>query len=216
MLLDPLALKVSAHSRRRKVSAVEAVIPKGVSLLLVGLSNPSNSAVTNQVEVALAEGRDAVGLFYPPLKGLRRKVGFPVVRGDGSRLPFADDSFDYVFSNAVIEHVGDAVDQQRFLDESLRVARCGVFHTTPHRWSPVETHTKTFFLHWLPRRWHQRLFSRSRYRWQSTDRLISRREVRAMSPAGARVTSWPRVVPLTVTAVVEHPARPSVGGLRGA
>ncbi|MDP3713017.1 MAG: methyltransferase domain-containing protein [Mycobacteriales bacterium] len=210
MLLDPVALKVSNYSRRRKVAAVEAVIPKGVSLLMVGLSNPSNSSVTNQVEIALAQGRDAVGLFYPPLKDLRRKLGFEVVRGDGSRLPFADNSFDYVFSNAVIEHVGDEADQQRYFDESRRVARCAVFHTTPHRWSPVETHTKTFFVHWLPRRLHQRLFARSAYRWQSTDRLLSRREVRRLAGPGSKVTSWPPLVPLTITAV--QSAHPSAAG----
>jgi hypothetical protein len=206
VLLDPIALKVSALSRRRKLAAVEAVIPPGASLLLVGLSDPRNSSITNQVERSLAQGRDVVGLFYPPIKGLRRAFDFPLVRGDGSRLPFADDSVDYVFSNAVIEHVGDAEDQQRFLDESRRVARVAVFHTTPHRWSPVETHTKTLFLHWLPRRHHPRLFARSRYRWQPTDRLLSRREVVRMAGPGARVTSWPPLVPLTITAV--QSARP--------
>lgn len=201
MLHDRLALRVSAVSRRRKLAALAREVPPGASVLLVGLSDPRNSAVTNQIEVALANGRDVVGLFYPPIKGLGRRLDFPLVRGDGSRLPFRDGSFDFVFSNAVIEHVGGRADQQRFFDESLRVARTGVVHTTPHRWSPVETHTKTVLLHWLPRAWHPRLFARSRYKWQPSDRLLSRRELARLAGPGARVSSWPRFVPLTVTAV---------------
>src|SRR5260370_10786721 len=34
--------------------------------------------------------------------------GFPWIFADGCHLPFRDKSFDVVFSNSVIEHVGDA------------------------------------------------------------------------------------------------------------
>jgi hypothetical protein len=62
-------------------------------------------------------------------------------------MPFAAKEFDWVFSNAVIEHVGDAEDQFHFLLELLRVAR-NVFFTTPNRFFPVETHTRVLFSHW--------------------------------------------------------------------
>src|ERR1019366_4814761 len=43
------------------------------------------------------------------------------VAGDGRTLPFRDEAFDVVFSNSVIEHVGDAPAQRRFAREVARV-----------------------------------------------------------------------------------------------
>ena len=45
------------------------------------------------------------------------------VAGDGCALPFRDGAFDVVFSNSVIEHVGDAESQRRFAREVARVLR---------------------------------------------------------------------------------------------
>jgi len=66
-----------------------------------------------------------------------------------TRLPFADRQFDIVFSNAVIEHVGNSAAQQEFICELLRVSKA-LFITTPNRWFPVETHTMLPFIHYLP------------------------------------------------------------------
>src|SRR5207302_6536854 len=73
------------------------------------------------------------------------------VAGDGRALPFRDGAFDVVFSNSVIEHVGDAGSQARFAREIARVGR-GYWVQTPNRWFPVESHLLTPFIHWLPRR----------------------------------------------------------------
>ena len=83
-----------------------------------------------------------------------RLPGVEIVYGDGTSLPFADQSFDLVFSNSVIEHVGDATRQARFAAEIERVApRCWV--QTPDRWFPIEAHLWTPFIHFLPRRWQR-------------------------------------------------------------
>jgi len=64
-------------------------------------------------------------------------------------FPFRDNEFEWVFSNAAIEHVGTYDDQLQFLNEMMRVGK-NVFFTTPNRWFPIESHTNAFFLHWLP------------------------------------------------------------------
>lgn len=71
---------------------------------------------------------------------------------DGIKLPFDDASFDFIFSEEVLEHVRPDV-IGRYYSEEERVLRPGgiVFHRVPHRLTPYEGHTRTWFLHYLPR-----------------------------------------------------------------
>lgn len=71
------------------------------------------------------------------------------VVGDGTNLRYSDQSFDLVFSNSVIEHVGDWDSQCRFAKELLRVGK-RLYCQTPNKWFPIEPHLITAFLHWLP------------------------------------------------------------------
>jgi hypothetical protein len=82
-----------------------------------------------------------------------------VVLGDGTSLPFADRSFDLVFSNSVIEHVGSRAEQARFASEIARVGR-QYWVQTPNRYFPIEHHLWTPFVHWLPRRWQAAILTR--------------------------------------------------------
>ncbi len=81
------------------------------------------------------------------------------VYGDGRKLPFADRSFDLVFSNSVIEHLGGAASQREFAAEVRRVGR-GFWVQTPNRRFPFETHLLTPLVHLLPRRWQRWLVPR--------------------------------------------------------
>lgn len=62
-----------------------------------------------------------------------------VVQAVGERLPFPDESFDFVFSNEVIEHVAD---DRQYAAEMVRVCRPGgrILLFCPNRWYPVEQH----------------------------------------------------------------------------
>ena len=91
------------------------------------------------------------------------------VAGDGRALPFRDGAFDIVFSNSVIEHVGDAASQQRFAREVARVGR-SYWVQTPNRWFPVEQHLFTPVVHWLPKSWQRAIVPRFTV-WDAVMRL---------------------------------------------
>lgn len=73
-----------------------------------------------------------------------------LVIGDACNLPFSSKSFDYVFSNAVIEHVGEIEKQTMMAREVQRVARKGYFVATPNRWFPIDPHSYVPFMQNLP------------------------------------------------------------------
>lgn len=81
--------------------------------------------------------------------------GYRFTRVEGTTLPFADDIFDVVVTNHVIEHVGDRAAQLHHLQEIRRVLRGDgrVYLAVPNRWMLVEPHYRLFFLSWLPRAW---------------------------------------------------------------
>jgi len=65
---------------------------------------------------------------------------FDSLTGDARDLnEFRDSSFDFCFSNSVIEHVGDFADQKQMATECARISN-GYFIQTPNRGFPVEPH----------------------------------------------------------------------------
>lgn len=103
---------------------------------------------------------------------------------DGCSLPFRDRSFDWVFSNAVIEHVGGAYRQQRFADEIRRVARKGYFVATPDRHFPIDPHTLLPFYQFLTPEWQRRVcrFSPGYLRSYEPIDLLSAGDLRILFP----------------------------------
>lgn len=77
-------------------------------------------------------------------------VSMEILAADGCDLPMASQSFDWVFSNAVIEHVGAWPHQKRFANEIRRLATRGYFVTTPNKFFPIEPHALLPFYQFLP------------------------------------------------------------------
>lgn len=71
------------------------------------------------------------------------------VLGDGCALEYEDESYDVVFSNSVIEHVGDWEHQRAFASEVRRVGN-KLWVQTPAFECPLEPHFLAPFVHWLP------------------------------------------------------------------
>ncbi|MBW2540855.1 MAG: class I SAM-dependent methyltransferase [Deltaproteobacteria bacterium] len=91
-----------------------------------------------------------------PLESEGLGAHFARVQGSGTRLEFADRSFDIAFSNSVIEHVG-SLDAQRVFAEELRRVGRQVWVQTPARNFFFEPHLLAPFIHFLPRSWQRRL-----------------------------------------------------------
>jgi hypothetical protein len=76
--------------------------------------------------------------------------------GDGCNLVFPNNSYDIVFSNSVIEHVGSYENQKAFASEVRRVGK-SLWIQTPAYECFIEPHYLAPFIHWLPKKWQKKL-----------------------------------------------------------
>ena len=126
--------------KRMRRMAVFFTVSKKTKVLDVGGAYKNWSYLEDIPELTL------LNLDQRP-EGLPEEVQY--VRGDARILPFADKSFDLVYSNSVIEHVGDSSDQMEMAKEMMRVGK-SYYCQTPNYWFPVEPHFLTPIIHWLP------------------------------------------------------------------
>jgi len=122
--------------------------------------------------------------------------GFTSVIGDATDLKqFGNGEFDVVFSNSVIEHVGDFDNQKRIAQEIQRVGK-RYFVQTPNFYFPIEPHFLFPGFHWLPvqvRVWLITHFNLGWYkkiedvtvaqRTVQSIRLLKRKELRNLFPS---------------------------------
>ncbi len=148
-----LAYRVSKYNRERKWGLfMQKIAPTPEMFVLdVGYSDGEQSETDNFIEKHYPYPHNLTAL------GIEKPIHFPTlypqikcVEYDGTQFPFEDRSFDVCWSNAVIEHVGTRDRQLNFIREMNRVARV-TFFTTPNRFFPIEVHTRTPLLHFLPK-----------------------------------------------------------------
>lgn len=177
--------RVSTHVRRRMYARfIAAGVAADDHILDVGVTSDRDHLASNYLEAwhprkdrITACGIDDASFLEEAYPGMR------FVHGDGRDLPFPDASFDWVHSSAVLEHVGSAAEQARFIAGLYRVCRKGVFLTTPNRWFPVEFHTVLPLVHWLPKRWFRALLRGIGHRELALERNLNLLGRRALGAA---------------------------------
>jgi SAM-dependent methyltransferase len=110
------------------------------------------------------------------------------VVGDACRVStFHDKQFDVVFSNSVIEHVGDPQKRAQFAHEAKRLGRA-YWVQTPSKWFPIEAHCGMPFWWLYPRRLREWFIRRWRIllpEWaamvEGTD-IVTKAELRRLFP----------------------------------
>lgn len=118
--------------------------------------------------------------------------------GDARSMPqIADKSFDVVFSNSVIEHVGSYHNQQRMAREVMRVGK-RYFVQTPNKRFPLEPHFLFPWFQYLPNSARAQIVHRFDVGWYKripdlddarreveSIQLLTRREFAALFPGAS-------------------------------
>ena len=117
---------------------------------------------------------------------------FHLIEGDACNVEqFGDHSFDLVFSNSVIEHVGPATKQAEFAREVIRLGT-SYWVQTPSKWFPIEVHSGMPLYWFYPERLRASLIRGWRKRlpawwvdYIDGTRVLSRRRMAELFPNGA-------------------------------
>lgn len=167
---------------------VAALAPESTRTILdVGVTRNESYALDNYLEALYPWKERITAVGIEDGSHLERHYpGVRFMRVDPGPLPFPDKCFDIAHASAVIEHVGSRRRQAEFLSELWRVARLGIFVTTPNRWFPVEFHTVLPLVHWLPPAIFRSVLSLLRkdfYAREENLNLMSSRSLRAAAAA---------------------------------
>ncbi len=149
-----IANRISKFNRERKWNffTKQFSFTDQTSILDVGFNNVEYSEIDNYLEKVYPYPEKITALGIKESNFFKQR--YPQVNAiiyDGDHFPFNGRSFDIVWSNAVLEHVGERDKQILFLKEIKRVGKAA-FITTPNKYFPVEIHTRTILLHYLPQR----------------------------------------------------------------
>jgi SAM-dependent methyltransferase len=170
-MLKDFAIRISTKNRQRKYQYfLDQLKPdKDTKILDVGFTDDDPYPGINFLERNYPYRKNIVALGIEDAPTFTKN--FPevkVVLYDGNYFPFTDKEFDIAWSNAVIEHVGDHDKQLLFLSELIRTSK-NIFITTPNRWFPIEVHTRLPLLHFLPKKYFDKVLPLLGKTWATGD-----------------------------------------------
>ena len=152
MNIHDIYRNVSPFFRKRRLDRfLQALSPQAEDRILdvggypgdwQGVAIESRLTILNIHEISLAA------------KGLADQ--YELVVGDGTKLIYADKTFDIAFSNSVIEHLGTFEKQKAFAAEVRRVGK-KLWIQTPARCFLIEPHLIAPLVHFFPKSIQRRL-----------------------------------------------------------
>lgn len=141
--------------RAKRLAQFQALIaPVGTDQILDVGGYPHTWLTTPQV----ADRIDCLNLTVYPWPEEKNYPGhrIQIVEGNGCDMHYMDKSYPIVFSNSVIEHVGDLEAQRAFAREVRRVGN-KLWIQTPAYECPIEPHYLTPFMHWFPKGFQRKI-----------------------------------------------------------
>ena len=138
---------ISANLRNKRMalfSSLTSCLPTHLRILDIG-GRPNFWENTNFI----SEHDKNIDLTIVNVEQIQHP-NFKCIVGDARNLNnFENKQFDIVFSNSVIEHVGDYEDQLKMANEIIRLGKA-YFIQTPNLYFPIEPHFVFPFFQFLP------------------------------------------------------------------
>jgi len=186
-----IAGKISNKNRRHKFQVFMELFNPGVddNILDIGANDEEYSENDNMLEKLYPYKKNITVLGLHSYKEFsNRYQDIKTITYDGKVFPFKDKEFEYGWSNAVLEHVGDFNKQVFFIKEITRTCK-KAFITTPNRLFPVEVHTRIPLLHFLPKHIFDSILVIFNLKWASGDYmhlLTKRKLIKVLNAAGVK------------------------------
>jgi methyltransferase family protein len=176
-VFDRLLGPFQASSRNRRMRSYVALmdIKEGTSVLDLGgqpmiwdsVPFQINLTILNLPGIAMANHLSHHRIEY--------------VTGDACNVErYVDRTFDTVFSNSVIEHVGSCVKQGEFAREVRRLGK-SYWVQTPSKWFPIEAHCGMLFWWFYPKILRRYLIERWRRRFPAWASMVEETTVLTMA-----------------------------------
>jgi hypothetical protein len=150
--LDPNSLRFKFRQRRFQTIAgqVDHILSTQATCSILDLGGTETYWRIGGDFLRERAGRIKIRLLNLEKVPVEDEVVFSSEAGDACNLSrFLNNTFDYVHSNSVIEHVG-SWNRMKMMAHEVRRLAPHYFLQTPYVWFPIEPHYKSIGYHWLP------------------------------------------------------------------